>query len=103
MQVRILSGLFWQATDGRLTIHVASLLSHTCLPFKFKVKMTTTRKFNEYYTEVKRIVDGKVKQTQCSCKGPGMTPKECATISGNKYPCRCDCHKKRDPVAQLDE
>jgi len=57
--------------------------------------MTTMRKLNEYYTEVKRIVGGEVKQTQCCCASPGATAKECQIVSGNKTPCRCDCHRTR--------
>lgn len=56
--------------------------------------MTTLRKVREYWTEVKRIVDGEVKQTTC-CKAPGDTPKACAKATGNKTPCRCDCHRKK--------
>lgn len=57
--------------------------------------MTTTRKLNEFYTETKRIVAGEVKQVTCCCAAPGATAKGCAIVSGNKTPCRCDCHRKR--------
>lgn len=53
----------------------------------------TRRKVRGYWTEVKRIVDGEVKQTVCCCDAPGHTRKECAVASGNKTPCRCYCHK----------
>lgn len=39
--------------------------------------------------------DGKVKVTVCCCHAPGSTPKGCAIVSGNKTPCRCNCHRKR--------
>lgn len=44
------------------------------------------------YTEVKRVVDGKVKQTCCCCEAAGMTRRECSDKAGNKTPCRCWCH-----------
>jgi hypothetical protein len=47
--------------------------------------MTTFRKmYQGIYTEVKRIVNGQVKQTCCCCKGAGLTRRECANVSGNK-------------------
>ena len=55
--------------------------------------MTTLRKIQEYWTEVKRVVKGEVKQTSCCCKSPGNTQKKCAEISGNKTSCHCDCHR----------
>ncbi len=57
--------------------------------------MVTRRKVRDYWTEVKRIVRGEVKQTTCCCAAPGAKPKECAVVSGNKTPCRCDCHRKK--------
>ena len=57
--------------------------------------MVTKRKRNKYYTEVKRIIDGKVKQTSCCCASPGNSPQVCSDKSGNKTPCRCDCHRKK--------
>lgn len=54
--------------------------------------MTTMRKIRDYWTEVKRIVDGEVVQTLCCCKGAGLTRRQCADTSGNKTPCRCSCH-----------
>jgi hypothetical protein len=57
--------------------------------------MVTKRKRLTYWTEVKRIVNGEVKQTVCCCANPGATPKECAKTAGNKTPCRCDCHRKK--------
>jgi hypothetical protein len=56
--------------------------------------MVTLRKIQKYWTEVKRIVKGEVKQSCCCCKCPGDTAKKCADASGNKTKCRCDCHKK---------
>jgi hypothetical protein len=59
--------------------------------------MTTFRKmYQGIYTEVKRIVNGQVKQTCCCCKGAGLTRRECANVSGNKTPCRCYCHDKKN-------
>lgn len=55
--------------------------------------MPTQRKVREYWTEVKRIVDGEVKQTCCCCASPGDSPRECSDKAGNKTPCRCDCHR----------
>jgi very-short-patch-repair endonuclease len=60
--------------------------------------MTTRRKVREYWTEVKRVVDGEVKQTTCCCASPGSTSKECRKVSGNKTACRCDCHRKYFPM-----
>lgn len=58
--------------------------------------MTTMRKmYGGMYTEVKRIVDGEVKQTCCCCKAAGMTRNECSQASGNKTPCRCWCHSNK--------
>lgn len=58
--------------------------------------MTTLRNYKGYWTEGKRVVirDGEpvVKQTCCCCKAPLATRKECAIATGNKTPCRCDCH-----------
>lgn len=51
------------------------------------------------YTETKRLVERNgevvVKVTTCCCKGAGLTPRLCADATGNKTPCRCDCHRKR--------
>jgi hypothetical protein len=55
--------------------------------------VTTRRKVRQYWIETKRIVQGEVKQTLCCCAAPGARPKECALTSGNKTPCRCDCHR----------
>jgi hypothetical protein len=55
----------------------------------------TKRERLTYWTEVKRIVNGKVKQTICCCANAGASPKECAKTAGNKTPCRCDCHRKK--------
>jgi hypothetical protein len=52
----------------------------------------TKRKILEYWTEVKRIVNGEVKQTACCCKDPGESRRDCMLKSGNKTPCRCFCH-----------
>lgn len=62
--------------------------------------MVSKRKTHDgMYTEVKRIVvregEPEVKQTSCCCKAPGDTRKECANVTGNKTPCRCDCHSKK--------
>lgn len=59
--------------------------------------MVTRRKRHEFWTEVKRIVDGVVKVTTCCCAAPGSTAKGCATVAGNKTRCRCFCHSKRLP------
>lgn len=55
--------------------------------------MTSYRKRHEYWTEAVRVVDGKVKVTTCCCAAPAAHPHECATVQGNKTPCRCDCHR----------
>lgn len=55
----------------------------------------TRRKVRDYWTEVKRVVDGKVKQTTCCCKLPGAKPRERQQAKGNKTPCRCDCHRTK--------
>jgi hypothetical protein len=61
--------------------------------------MATRRKVRDYWTEVKRVVirDGapEVKQTTCCCEAPGALAKECMIASGNKTPCRCDCHRAK--------
>jgi hypothetical protein len=54
----------------------------------------TRRKWMEFWTEVKRIVNGEVKQTTCCCAAAGYSPKDCARVQGNKTPCRCNCHRK---------
>ena len=56
----------------------------------------TKRKRYEFWTEVKRIVNGEVKQTVCCCKDPGAKPRQCADAAGNKTPCRCNCHRSKD-------
>lgn len=56
--------------------------------------VTKRKRYGTMYTETKRIVNGEVKQVVCCCKGAGLPPKECAAVSGNKTPCRCDCHRK---------
>ena len=52
----------------------------------------TRRKYKEYWTEVKRVVNlaGEpfVKQTTCCCGDPGGKRKDCAKAMGNKTPCR---------------
>ena len=65
--------------------------------------MSVQRKVNTYWTEVKRIVFGSdgepaVKTTTCCCGAPGGLRRICARVSGNKTPCRCDCHAKRGPA-----
>ena len=57
--------------------------------------MATYRKDGEYWTEVKRVVDGEVESTSCCCKDPGGTARSCMLWSGNKTPCRCHCHSLR--------
>lgn len=57
--------------------------------------VTKRKRYDCLYTEVKRIVKGEVKQTVCCCKGAGDTRRQCADKSGNKTPCRCDCHSKK--------
>jgi hypothetical protein len=59
--------------------------------------MVTRRKRLEYWTEVKRVVDGQVKVTTCCCAAPGATRKGCATAAGNKSPCGCFCHSMKLP------
>lgn len=55
----------------------------------------TKRKRYEFWTEVKRVVSGEVKQTTCCCAAPGSTRKGCAIVAGNKTPCRCACHPRK--------
>ena len=62
--------------------------------------MVTRRKRLELWTEVKQVVVGadgepEVKQTLCCCKAAGSSRKECSIASGNKTPCRCDCHSRK--------
>lgn len=57
--------------------------------------MVTRRKRYEYWTEVKRVIDGEVKVTTCCCAAPGATAKECSVAAGNKTRCRCFCHSKK--------
>lgn len=59
----------------------------------------TRRKWLEYWTEVKQVVNGEVKQTICCCEAPGASRKGCAIVSGNKTPCRCDCHRRKQRKA----
>ena len=54
--------------------------------------MSSKRKRDEFYTEVKQVKDGEVVQTTCCCAAPGATRKGCAIVAGNKTPCRCACH-----------
>lgn len=68
--------------------------------------MATYRKYLEYWTEVKRVVGGKVVSTCCCCKDPGGTARTCMLWSGNKTPCRCQCHtlrlqEEREQVAAI--
>jgi hypothetical protein len=56
--------------------------------------VTRRKRYDGMYTEVKRVVDGEVKQTVCCCKFAGGTRRECADATGNKTPCRCFCHSK---------
>lgn len=54
----------------------------------------TRRKYLEYWTEVKKIVNGEVKQTCCCCAIPGATARHCALWAKHKTKyCRCDCHR----------
>ena len=62
---------------------------------KVEKTMPTKRKIREYWTEVKRVVDGEVKVTVCCCAAPGSTVKGCAIVAGNKTRCRCDCHRRK--------
>jgi len=57
--------------------------------------MVTTRKRLEFWTEVHRVIGDEVKVTTCCCAAPGATAKGCAITSGNKTPCRCDCHRTK--------
>lgn len=54
--------------------------------------MTTWRKVRTYWTETKRVINGRVKQTTCCCAAPGSTRSGCRIVQGNKTPCRCFCH-----------
>lgn len=60
--------------------------------------MTVRRKVRTYWTRVQRVVidgDGQpqVKDTTCCCKAAGALRRICARVSGNRTPCRCDCHR----------
>lgn len=57
--------------------------------------MATWRKVLEFWTETKRVVNGKVVSVTCCCKDPGGTSRTCMLWSGNKTPCRCHCHRVR--------
>ena len=54
----------------------------------------TIRKRGEFYTEVKRVSRGAIRQTTCCCAAPGLTPLGCKIAAGLKNPCRCACHKE---------
>lgn len=57
--------------------------------------MPTKRKLNEFYWEVKRVVDGRVVVTTCCCAAAGSTAKGCSVVAGKQDPCRCACHPRR--------
>lgn len=63
--------------------------------------MVTRRKEMDYWTKVYRTIIGDdgmpvgIKVTTCCCNAPGDTRKECQRCSGNKTPCRCDCHSEK--------
>lgn len=60
----------------------------------------TKRKYKEFWTEVKRVVNGEVVETICCCKFPGESCRDCGLKSGHKNPCSCACHpRKRGPRA----
>jgi hypothetical protein len=52
----------------------------------------TKRKIGEFWTEVKRIIRGEVRQSTCCCAAPGATPKGCAIAGRLTTRCRCACH-----------
>lgn len=49
------------------------------------------------YTEVKRIVNGEVKQTACCCDQPGYSSRFCSDNREHpiKTACRCNCHRDK--------
>ena len=60
--------------------------------------MSVRRWVNDHWTEVQRIIfdesgQPQVKATTCCCSAPGGLRRICARVSGNKTPCRCDCHR----------
>ncbi len=60
----------------------------------------TTRKLDRMFTETERVRtddEGRpleVVRTICACEAPSATRKGCATVTGNRTPCRCDCHRE---------
>ena len=64
--------------------------------------VTRRKRYDGMYTEVKRVIwrngEAIVKQTTCCCKLAGASRRECADATGNKTPCRCDCHAKKWPT-----
>lgn len=57
--------------------------------------VTLRKRYGGMYTEVKRVVNGEVKQTTCCCYLPGATPRECSDAGHHKTPCRCNCHRRK--------
>ena len=51
----------------------------------------TTRRFSNTGPNPS-IVNGEVKQTVCCCAARRHRQR-CAIVAGNKWPCRCDCHR----------
>ena len=55
----------------------------------------TSRKYREFWVEVKRIVHGEVKVTMCCCAAPGASARGCAVVAGHRSRCRCFCHSDK--------
>lgn len=61
--------------------------------FRASFAAEVRRRVKETYQETVRIVDGKEKRSSCCCLAPGWSRRKCADVTGNKTPCRCDCHR----------
>jgi hypothetical protein len=55
----------------------------------------TFRKLHDRLTEVHQVIGDQVKVTRCRCTSPGASREGCSTAGGNKTPCRCACHSRR--------